>query len=280
METAEMNTNPNIKEEVWATLDRIAKRQEEYDKKHKEWQEEYDKRQKERQEEYDKKQEVWREEAAKRRAEYEKREAEAAKKEEKRRAEYEKREAEYAKRQAAFAKWEEREARRLAKAKQETEKSRKELHRIIGRLGNRMGDWVVYMVMPNLLVRFNELGWEFTSAFAGQNVISKCNLVVSDVDIVLQNGEYVMAVEVKSKPSTSDVWEHLERMEKLRVDAEQHNDKRFYMGAIAGMIVADKPKAYALESGLYVVEPSGDTFSITVPEGENSPRKWYPLVGD
>ena len=156
------------------------------------------------------------------------------------------------------------------------EESRKELNRIIGRLGNRMGEWVVHMVMPNLLFRFEDLGLDFGSAYSGRNLKSREMRVISEVDIILENGEYVMAVEVKSRPRIRDVREHLDRMEKVRADADRHNDKRVYLGAIAGMVVADDAKAFALKSGFYVVEPSGDTFNITAPEGEYSPREWLP----
>jgi hypothetical protein len=33
-------------------------------------------------------------------------------------------------------------------------------------------------------------------------------------------------------------------------------------------------KTFALKNGFYVLEPSGETFTITVPEGIYSPRKW------
>jgi len=32
-----------------------------------------------------------------------------------------------------------------------------------------------------------------------------------------------------------------------------------------------------MKNGFYVIEPSGETFSITAPEGEYSPREWLPI---
>jgi hypothetical protein len=36
----------------------------------------------------------------------------------------------------------------------------------------------------------------------------------------------------------------------------------------------DSPKTYALQKGLYVVEPSGETFTITSPEGAYTLNAW------
>jgi len=40
------------------------------------------------------------------------------------------------------------------------------------------------------------------------------------------------------------------------------------------MVMSASEKNFALKNGFYVVEPSGKTFSITVPEGKYSPREW------
>jgi hypothetical protein len=61
-------------------------------------------------------------------------------------------------------------------------------------------------------------------------------------------------------------------METLRRHGDLHGDKRKYLGAIAGMVINDNERNYALGQGFYVVEPSGKTFVITVPEGP--PREW------
>jgi hypothetical protein len=81
-------------------------------------------------------------------------------------------------------------------------------------------------------------------------------------------------VEVKSKPKTEDIAEHIERMEKVRADADLHKDKRALYGAIAGAVFSESVKAQALKTGFFVIEQSGDTMSITVPGTPNSLRTW------
>jgi hypothetical protein len=40
------------------------------------------------------------------------------------------------------------------------------------------------------------------------------------------------------------------------------------------MVFNDNEKAFAMKNGFYVLEPSGETFIITEPNGDNSPREW------
>jgi predicted AAA+ superfamily ATPase len=70
---------------------------------------------------------------------------------------------------------------------------------------------------------------------------------IAEVDIFLSNGDYAVAVEVKSKPNIEDIKDHVERMKKLRGYGDRHNDRRKYIGAIAGMVVTDQVKAYAFK---------------------------------
>ena len=56
--------------------------------------------------------------------------------------------------------------------------------------------------------------------------------------------------------------------------ADMRGDRRKFLGAVAGMVFGDTEKAFAMKNGFYVIEPSGDTFIITAPKGEYSPREW------
>ncbi|MDR1231555.1 MAG: hypothetical protein LBK61_09165, partial [Spirochaetaceae bacterium] len=89
-----------------------------------------------------------------------------------------------------------------------------------------------------------------------------------------ENGEKVIIVEVKSKPTTEDVNDHIKRMEKVRRHADLHGDRRTFLGAVAGMVVNDAMRDCILGHGFFVITPSGDTFTITEPEGEYCLREW------
>jgi hypothetical protein len=155
----------------------------------------------------------------------------------------------------------------------ETREQMKATDKRVGELTNRFGDMVEYMVMPNLVSQFETLGFTFTKANRTE-IKDKEHNIFAEVDALLENGDKVMIVEIKSKPSVDDVNGHIERMEKLRTYADLHHDKRTYLGAVAGVVFSESEKIYALKKGFYVIEPSGDTFTITEPKGNYHPREW------
>ncbi|MDR1470750.1 MAG: hypothetical protein LBT00_15835 [Spirochaetaceae bacterium] len=140
----------------------------------------------------------------------------------------------------------------------------KQTDKRIGELGNRFGEMVEHMVLPNLVAKFKELGFTFTKANRTEIECEEHDIFL-EVDAFLENGDKVMIVEIKSKPKTEDIDDHIERMEKLRRYADLHNDKRTYLGAVAGVVFNKSERIYALRKGFYVIEPSGDTFDITEP---------------
>jgi hypothetical protein len=144
----------------------------------------------------------------------------------------------------------------------------------IGKLGNRFGEMVEYMVEPNLVAKFKELGFTFERSQQNTIIRDHEGRIIAEIDVFLENGDWAMVVETKVKPSAADINEHIERMEKLRRYADSRNDKRKYLGAVAGAVFGDNEKTYALKKGFYVIEPSGDTFTIIEPEGDCHPREW------
>jgi hypothetical protein len=61
---------------------------------------------------------------------------------------------------------------------------------------------------------------------------------------------------------------------KMHKYADLHGDKRSFLGAVTGVVMTPNVKDYALRQGFFVVEPSGETFTITEPKGDYSPREW------
>jgi hypothetical protein len=160
--------------------------------------------------------------------------------------------------------------RRLKEVSRQIEATNKQ----IGKLGGRYGEMVEAMVMPNLVKKFREMDFEVNRASRGSTIEDRVNGIAAEIDILLENGDKVMIVEVKSKPTTEDVNDHVKRMEKVRLHADLHGDKRKFRGAIAGMVVNDAMRDCILGHGFYVIEPSGDTFNSTEPKGQYSPREW------
>jgi hypothetical protein len=85
---------------------------------------------------------------------------------------------------------------------------------------------------------------------------------------MLENGTQAVAVEVKVTLRQGDIDDHLLRMEKIRKYADEHGDKRQFMGAMAATITDETTRNYALKQGLFVIEPSGEDVKVTKPENE------------
>ena len=148
------------------------------------------------------------------------------------------------------------------------------LDKQLGDFGNRFGEMAEHTITPNLLVKFQQMGFTFTQVHRDTEIVDRKNDIITEVDAFLENGEKVMIVEIKNKVKTGDIDDHIERMEKLRKCADLRNDRRAYLGAVAGVVFSESEKVYALKNGFYVIEPSGDTFNITAPSGEYQPHEW------
>ncbi|MDR2247858.1 MAG: hypothetical protein LBE17_14505 [Treponema sp.] len=155
----------------------------------------------------------------------------------------------------------------------ETERQMKETDRKIGKLGNRLGDVIEHIMSPKLHEKFERLGFSFNRSSRNHELKDRNKNRLAEVDILLENGEQVMAVEVKTHLTTEDVRDHIKRMETLRRVADEHNDTRKYLGAVAGAIVDQEVLAYALKNGFYVITPSGETVDIAAPD-RRSLRIW------
>jgi hypothetical protein len=157
---------------------------------------------------------------------------------------------------------------------EETARGLKESKRIvdalsanIGGLNNRCGELVEHLVAPGIMEKFRELNYKFVKVGKNIEIHDSSGKCIVEVDLLLENGDAVMAVEVKSKPDIEDVKAHVERMEILRRHADAVNDKRKYHGAIAAAVMSSPVREYAHKTGFYVIEQTGDTMKINIPEG-------------
>ncbi|MCL2068213.1 MAG: hypothetical protein FWG99_12215 [Treponema sp.] len=159
-------------------------------------------------------------------------------------------------------------------ANRKLEKQMKETDRRIGELGNRFGELAEHLVAPSIMEKFNDLGFEFSEHLHNWQIKDPNNPAgFTEIDILLGNGDIAIAIEVKAKPRRAAVDEHIHRMEILRKVADRRKDTRKYQGALAGAIMEEPVRQYALEKGLYVIEQTGDTVMINVPKGFTA-REW------
>jgi ribosome-associated translation inhibitor RaiA len=150
----------------------------------------------------------------------------------------------------------------------------KETDRRIGELSNRFGELAEHLVAPSIKEKFNALGYDFDKTSQNVGISDALDRYTgAEIDILLENGDIAIAIEVKAKPLYKDIDRHLERMEVLRRWADKHSDKRKFRAAVAGAIMTDEIRKYAVKTGFYVIEQTGDTVKIDIPEGF-TPREW------
>ena len=140
-----------------------------------------------------------------------------------------------------------------------------ETDRKISRLGNRIGELIEHFAAPNVLEKLEEFGYEFTSISRNHIIKNKNKKHLAEIDILLEDGDYAMVIEVKSILNKNDVIEHQERMKIVREYADRRNDKRKFIAAVAVATTDNEAREYALESGFYVIEQTGDTIRIKAP---------------
>ncbi|WP_152088731.1 hypothetical protein, partial [Limnospira platensis] len=91
--------------------------------------------------------------------------------------------------------------------KQQNEKLNQEL----GKLGNRLGEFVEWQVRPAVVQLFQQRGIAVNEFHA--NISVKRFGEALEIDLLVVNSDQAILVEVKSKLSQTDIDEHLERLE-------------------------------------------------------------------
>jgi hypothetical protein len=157
------------------------------------------------------------------------------------------------------------------KAMKETQKAIKETQRNIGGLNNTMGSLIEHIMTPGLPRKFNQFGFTFDRITTVKWADGKGN-IYTEIDGLLENGNQAMVIEVKTTLRREDIDDHLSRMERVRTYADDHGDKRKFLGAMAAMITNKDTKEYALSKGFFVIEPAGEDVKITKPV--STPKEW------
>ncbi len=154
----------------------------------------------------------------------------------------------------------------LQAAQKETDRILKKLsvditdvNKSVGRLTNRLGEFVEEAVRPSAVRLFRERGIDIHEV--QQNISANRDGEGLEIDLLVVNNKDVVVIECKSNLSIDDVNEHLERLEKVKRLLPDHKDKRI-SGAVAGMVIPGNVAAYAIKKGLYVIGQNGEHLEL------------------
>lgn len=135
------------------------------------------------------------------------------------------------------------------------------LNKQMGKLTNRLGEFVEEMVKPAIIKLFRSRGIEVhvvTQRVQANN--PELNLAM-EIDLLAINNNACILIEVKSHLSIDDVNEHLERMKKFKPLFPNYSTSQVY-GAVAGMVIPEDVAKYAYRRGFFVMGQTGDTMGI------------------
>ena len=135
----------------------------------------------------------------------------------------------------------------------------KALSKNLGEIGNRLGEFVEHLVMPTVVRLFQAQGLEVHEVHS--DIKAKREGQGIQVDVFVVNDGVLIAIECKSKMTTAQVDEHIQRMNKLKrmLPAYRHHQA---FGAVAALVMPDDVAEYAEEQGFYVLVQSGETLTI------------------
>ena len=160
---------------------------------------------------------------------------------------------------------------------EKTAQQMQETRREISALGSRVGEIIENMVGGDIVEQFRALGYDVTEYSRNKIFGKKGTDTSGEIDLLLENGDIVILIEVKTTLKTDDVRDHIERLEKYRChinEKSSHIDRREFIGAVAAASVADHVVKFAQRNGLYVIIQAGRTVEIITPPEGFTAKKW------
>ena len=145
----------------------------------------------------------------------------------------------------------------------------------VGGLNLSMGDLVEVLFAPHLGEKFDAYNYNLKRMYRRVPVYDNNSRMRSDIDILLSNTNLCMAVEVKRwLDKTSDIDEHIKRMQLIRQYPPAEVKGKKLLGAIVGAVVGPEAREYAEQNGFFVLELTGEDVRLLEPSKDFQPREW------
>ena len=158
---------------------------------------------------------------------------------------------------------------------EKTEKEIEKVSKIVGKLGNSIGELVEILIAAKLWEKFSAYNYNFKRAYRRVQVFDdNTHRQLTEIDIMLSDTEWIMAVEVKNDLKKGDVEDHIIRMDKIhRFPPAEARGKKL-LGAVAGGIIAPEACDLAYQSGFFVLELRCESVGLIPPPEGFSPKVW------
>ena len=150
----------------------------------------------------------------------------------------------------------------LRESQKETDRA---IRKLAGVFSSQWGELVEALVEPGLIQKFQDRGVPITQSAQRVEGIDKEGRQV-EADVLLINGDTVVAIEVKSKCKTEDIEDHEDRMSRFKEAFPQYADKKV-LGGVAALVFDSNCHRYAFKRGLFVLKPIEGVAQILNNEG-------------
>ena len=143
----------------------------------------------------------------------------------------------------------------------------------LGGLNRSIGELIETLIAAHLWEKFPEYGLQ--RAYRRLPLYDKNNEMKGEIDILLVNTEWAIAVEVKREADERDVDRHIERMARiLKYPPAQMVPGVKLLGAVAAGVITKEASDYAHRCGFFVLELTGESV-IRVPSPPGfEPKEW------
>ena len=146
----------------------------------------------------------------------------------------------------------------------------KETRKMVGNLTNSWGEFVEGMVIPSVTQIFNERNIDIEEVHSRSK--SRKGSETMEIDIIGDNDSYVVAIEVKSKLSSDNVIDFVEKLGRFKYFFPKYAGKKL-VGAVAAITVDNSVRNLALKKKLFVIMQKGETVEI-INEANFKPGIW------
>jgi hypothetical protein len=149
-----------------------------------------------------------------------------------------------------------------------TEKLVAETNKQVGGLTSRWGEFVENLIKPAAARIFREQGIDVH--YTAMRVRGDDDRGSMEIDILVENGNEIVAIEVKSHLEVRNVKRFLEVLARFKEAFPKYQNYKLY-GAVAGIKIDEKADEYATQEGLFLIEPAGD--SVIISNSRNLERR-------
>ena len=183
-------------------------------------------------------------------------------------------------RQRAFEQYRQAAEQEMAELRKQSDRTDQQIEKLVvqvsqtnkqvGGLTSRWGEFVENLIKPAAARLFQEK--EIDVHLTAIRVTGQDQQGSIEIDILVENATEVVAIEVKSHLEVRDVKRFLQTLERFKKAFPKHKNDKLY-GAVAGIKIDERVNEYAIQEGLFLIQPTGDSV-IIANSHDFKPKAW------